>query len=162
MKMATAKFTWFPPLFGLMNTRTGVIRVVGTAFMMNAFDSFSLVRCLMRTSFLRGVFRSDDLKLPLRGSLTIHDGGTIMFECAPEDSITRPTTNAKHIKMWASKKHTHTKMRDVNYTLWNWKWELFSWKKLFRWIYGGSAFSEHTKKNSNTHRMNIPLRCDQP
>lgn len=82
-RMANEKpttFTWFPPLFGLMNTKTGVIRAVGTAFMMNAFDSFSLVRCLMRTSFLRGVFLSDDLKLPLRGSLTIHDGGTIMLE----------------------------------------------------------------------------------
>lgn len=63
-----------------MNTKTGVIRVVGTAFIINAFDSFSLVRCLIRTSFLRGVFLSDDLKLPFRGSLTIHDGGTTIFE----------------------------------------------------------------------------------
>lgn len=62
-----------------MNTRTGVILGVGIALMINAFDSFSFDFFLL-TSFLRGVFRNDDLKLPFLGSFTIHDGGTIIFE----------------------------------------------------------------------------------
>lgn len=74
--------TWFPPLFGLINTSTGEILVVGMDLITNAFDSFSFV-FFFETSFFRGVFRNDDLKLPLRGSLSIHDGGTMMFECSP-------------------------------------------------------------------------------
>lgn len=59
-----------------------MILVVGTDLITNALDSFSFV-FLLEISFLRDVFRNDDLKLPLRGSLIIHDGGTMMFECSP-------------------------------------------------------------------------------
>lgn len=59
-----------------------MIFVVGTDLITNALDSFSL-DFFFDTSFLRGVFRNDDLKLPLRGNLIIHDGGTIIFECSP-------------------------------------------------------------------------------
>lgn len=47
--------------------------------MTNVFDSFSF-DFRLPAAFFFGDFRSEDLKLPLRGSLTIHDGGTIMFE----------------------------------------------------------------------------------
>jgi hypothetical protein len=33
--------------------------------------------------FFFGVFLNEDLKLPLRGNFTIHDGGTMMREWMP-------------------------------------------------------------------------------
>lgn len=46
--------------------------------MTKALCSFSFDFFLPAT-FLRGDFLNDDLKLPLRGNLTIHDGGTIIL-----------------------------------------------------------------------------------
>lgn len=66
-----------------MKTRTGVTFVDGIGLIINVFDSFSFDFFLV-AAFLCGVFRSDDLKLPFRGSLIIHDGGTMMFAWAPE------------------------------------------------------------------------------
>ena len=68
-----------------MNTNTGVTFAVGIGLMTNvrcsfSFDFFDLPGC-----FFLGDFRREDLKLPLRGNLTIHDGGTIMLECVPEN-----------------------------------------------------------------------------
>lgn len=78
-----SRLTWFPPDFGLIKTSTGVSLVVGTDLITNAFDSFSF-DFFFEISFLRDVLRNDDLKLPLRGNLIIHDGGTIIFECSPD------------------------------------------------------------------------------
>lgn len=44
--------------------------------------TFSLVFRLLEARFF-GDFRKLDLKLPLRGSFTIHDGGTIILLCTP-------------------------------------------------------------------------------
>lgn len=74
--------TWFPPLFGLMNTSTGVTFAVGIGLMTNVLASFSF-DFFLPAGFFFGDFRSDDLKLPLRGSFTIHDGGTIILEWGP-------------------------------------------------------------------------------
>lgn len=65
-----------------MNTSTGVTLVVGIGLIINVFDSFSFDFFFVAT-FFRGVLRSDDLKLPFRGNLIIHDGGTMMFACMP-------------------------------------------------------------------------------
>lgn len=65
-----------------MKTNTGVTFAVGIGLMTNVFDSFSFDFRLPAAFFL-GDFRNDDLKFPLRGSFTIHDGGTIMFEWDP-------------------------------------------------------------------------------
>lgn len=73
---------WFPPLFGLMKTRTGVRLGVGIGFITNVFSSFSL-DFFLPAGFFFGVFLNEDLKLPFRGSLTIHDGGTIIREWTP-------------------------------------------------------------------------------
>lgn len=73
---------WLPPLFGLMNTSTGVTLGDGIGFITNVFSSFSF-DFFFPAGFFFGVFLNDDLKLPLRGSLTIHDGGTIMREWTP-------------------------------------------------------------------------------
>lgn len=62
-----------------MNTKTGVTFAVGIGLITNVFDSFSL-DFRFPAAFFLGDFRKDDLKLPLRGSLTIHDGGIMMFE----------------------------------------------------------------------------------
>jgi hypothetical protein len=67
-----------------MNTKTGAIVDVGIGFITNVRGSFSLVDLRLLPDFFFGVFRNDDLKLPLRGSFTIHDGGTTIFECSPE------------------------------------------------------------------------------
>lgn len=84
--------TWFPPLFGLINTITGVISDVGIGLMMKAFCSFwslgSFDCCLLLDFLLLiGLVRFgvliDDLKLPLLGNLTIHEGGTIILACSP-------------------------------------------------------------------------------
>ena len=48
-----------------------------------------------------GDFRSDDLKLPLRGSLTIQDGGTIMLECTPKSHSSPILSLLKHAsRLW--------------------------------------------------------------
>lgn len=65
-----------------MNTSTGATLGVGIGFITNVFSSFSL-DFFLPVGFFFGVFLSDDLKLPLRGSLTIHDGGTIIREWTP-------------------------------------------------------------------------------
>lgn len=52
-------------------------------FITNVFCSFSLLFFLLAVFFF-GVLRNDDLKLPLRGNLTIHDGGTMICEWTPE------------------------------------------------------------------------------
>jgi hypothetical protein len=62
-----------------MKTRTGVTLGVGIGFITNVFSSFSL-DFFLPAGFFLGVFLNDDLKLPFRGSLTIHDGGTIIRE----------------------------------------------------------------------------------
>lgn len=67
-----------------MNTKTGVTFAVGIGFITNARGSFSFDFFLL-AAFFRGVLRSDDLKLPFLGSFTIHDGGTIMLPCVPEN-----------------------------------------------------------------------------
>lgn len=51
--------------------------------MMKVRGSFSFGFRLL-DDFFFGVFRSDDLKLPLRGSFTIQAGGTMIRECRPE------------------------------------------------------------------------------
>lgn len=66
-----------------MNTKTGVTLAVGIGLRTNVRGSLSLDFFLL-AGFFFGVFLKDDLKLPFRGSLTIHDGGTMMFECVPE------------------------------------------------------------------------------
>lgn len=76
---------WLPPLFGLINTSTGVMFGVGIGFITNVRNSFSL-DFFLPAGFFFGVFRSDDLKLPRRGSFTIHEGGTIIREWTPVKS----------------------------------------------------------------------------
>lgn len=73
---------WFPPLFGLMKTSTGVRFGVGIGFITKVLSSFSF-DFFLPAGFFLGVFLNDDLKLPFRGSLTIHDGGTIIREWTP-------------------------------------------------------------------------------
>lgn len=69
-----------------MNTKTGVTLAVGMGLITNVLDSFSFDFFLL-VDFFFGVLRNDDLKLPLRGNLTIHDGGTIILECVPATLI---------------------------------------------------------------------------
>lgn len=57
---------------------------VGIGLMTNVRGSFGTDGFLPAFFFFWVDFRSDDLKLPLRGSLTIHDGGTTMLRCVPE------------------------------------------------------------------------------
>lgn len=59
---------------------------VGIGFITNVFSSFSL-DFFLPAGFFFGVFLNDDLKLPFRGSLTIHDGGTIIREWTPVGHI---------------------------------------------------------------------------
>lgn len=68
-----------------MNTSTGFTFVVGIGLMTNGLCSFfeSFV-FFFEAFFFFGDFLSDDLKLPFRGSFTIHDGGTMMFDWDPE------------------------------------------------------------------------------
>lgn len=73
---------WLPPLFGFMNTSTGVRLGVGIGLITKVFSSFSL-DFFFPAGFFFGVFLSDDLKLPRRGNFTIHDGGTIIREWRP-------------------------------------------------------------------------------
>lgn len=61
-----------------MKTKTGVTFAVGIGLITNVLVSRSFDFFLL-AGFFFGVFRSDDLKLPFRGSFTIHDGGTIIF-----------------------------------------------------------------------------------
>lgn len=71
-----------------MKTSTGVTVVVGIGLMTKVFWSFSLfwfLRLLEARFF--GDLRRLDLKLPLRGSFTIHDGGTIILLCTPVAKI---------------------------------------------------------------------------
>lgn len=62
-----------------MKTSTGVTLAVGIGLMTNVFVSFSL-DFFLPAGFFFGDFRRDDLKFPLRGNLTIHDGGTMILE----------------------------------------------------------------------------------
>lgn len=77
---------WLPPLLGLMNTRTGFTVAVGIGFIANVLGSFlESFPFFLVAFFFFGDFRSEDLKLPRRGSLTIQDGGTIMADWEPEE-----------------------------------------------------------------------------
>jgi hypothetical protein len=97
---------WFPPDLGLMNTMIGFTLTVGiglitkvrwsgckfyrfrewSASLKESFLTFSLLFFLLFVFFL-GDLRRLDLKLPLRGSFTIHDGGTMMLEWTPKQQI---------------------------------------------------------------------------
>lgn len=58
---------------------------VGIGFITKVLSSFSF-DFFFPDGFFFGVFLNDDLKLPFRGSLTIHDGGTIIREWVPLDT----------------------------------------------------------------------------
>lgn len=69
-----------------MNTNTGVTFSDGIGLMLNAFVPLDF---FLLTDFFCGVFRNDDLKLPWRGNLIIHVGGTIIFACSPARKQTK-------------------------------------------------------------------------
>lgn len=75
---------WLPPLLGLMKTSTGFTLAVGIGLITKVFcsplESFPFFFAVF---FFLGDFLNEDLKLPLLGNLTIHDGGTIMFDWMP-------------------------------------------------------------------------------
>lgn len=82
---------WLPPDFGLINTITGFTEAVGIGFITKLRISFSGLSVLsldrfLLTCFFFGDFLRLDLKLPLRGSLTIHDGGTTISWWCPENN----------------------------------------------------------------------------
>lgn len=67
-----------------MNTRTGLTLAVGIGFITNVFCSFlESFPFFFEALFFLGDFLKDDLKLPLFGNFTIHDGGTMIFDCEP-------------------------------------------------------------------------------
>lgn len=67
-----------------MKTNTGITLAVGIGFITNVFCSlFESFPFFLDALFFFGDFLNDDLKLPLLGSLTIHDGGTMMLFCEP-------------------------------------------------------------------------------
>ena len=77
---------WFPPDFGLIKTITGLTEADGIGFITNVRHSFSIFSfdLFFIVCFFLGDFLRLDLKLPLRGNLTIHDGGTIICWWLPE------------------------------------------------------------------------------
>lgn len=75
---------WLPPLFGLIKTNTGDRLAVGMGLMTNVRGSLDC-DFFLPVGFFFGVLRRDDLKLPFRGNLTIHEGGTIIREWVPEE-----------------------------------------------------------------------------
>lgn len=58
---------------------------VGIGLITKVLSSFSF-DFFFPAGFFFGVFLSDDLKLPRRGNLTIHEGGTIIREWRPRMS----------------------------------------------------------------------------
>lgn len=74
---------WLPPLFGFMKTNTGVMLGFGMGFITKVLFSLSF-DFFLPADFFFGGFLNDDLKLPFRGNLTIHDGGTIIREWIPK------------------------------------------------------------------------------
>ncbi len=84
---------WFPPDFGLRNTRIGATPGVGMGLRQKGLSLASsslsssppLVRLLLAAAFffflfLLGEFFRLDLKLLFRGTLTIHEGGTMSYK----------------------------------------------------------------------------------
>lgn len=67
-----------------MKTSTGFTFAVGIGFITNVLSSFlESFPFFLEEIFFLGDFLSDDLKLPLLGSFTIQDGGTMILHWEP-------------------------------------------------------------------------------
>lgn len=108
---------WFPPLLGLMKTRTGVTLLVGIGFITKVFCSpFGSFGFFFEPDFFLGDFLSEDLKLPRLGSLTIHDGGTMILDWVPVETMRDIKTELHYVlnAIWRHNAARANKVCEVN------------------------------------------------